>query len=1522
MPYSGSGNYNVTSGPGGSVDISTGLDARGDLTFTGGTYTVNANLISGLYVGAETAFTSLLRLDQGTRVTFTPSAGQGATALVGVRLDAQAQGSGDLAGDLVSASLEVLNGSRLEIGYTAPANGSGANLYNSFLVGNGLGTLGQITVAGTGSQLIASGTAPGINLGLNGGYGALGVLDGARASTLGLSAGASGGLGQVYVAGTGAELVISSASGQYLDRSGQTGSATFGSAAGPGQPAGEGHLGIAGGGTVRIENVHNQTDTPVIRFGRDNGSDGSGLITGLGSALLVTQKGAQGDDYAGGATLNIGEGGHGDVLVQDRGSIIVSGDRARLNVATGRYSGGTPDVTAERSQLSITGGADVLVDSGAFGGTSGPLGSRVSDGRGAQLTIAGGQETRGIVVVSGAGSTLTVTSSSDAVEDDATGEIVIGNLGDGILRVTNGGSVAAKNIELGRALLETGQIIAAGSGRLEIFSGGQVVAVATENGAYRGVQAGEAAGSTGTITVDGSGSALISTGGAGRIRLGNSGEGSLSVTGGATAAALFFEAGRLNGGSGEISVSGTGSRLIASDVYGRLAANDGQAGLIRLGREAGSTGSLTVTDGGRVDVSNAVGSRREQPSVVVGTETGSTGTLYVGGTGSSLNISLDGASNDSYAPGSDLYYGPRLRLGQRGGEGTVTVAQNARINLTGENAELWVGEGAEGFASAESSVTIKGGGRIDLVSVGGQSASSVIIGRNQQGDGRLTVFGADSSLIIRSDNLDNEAGEGISGGASLVVGQLGQGDLIVRDGLVRINGTDDAFPSLVVGRGADDGSVEVTGTARVTGGMVTVSGTNRDGTSETDFGEAGRITVGLHAGATGRLTIEAGGLVRNSSVNSVTTIAVEAGSTGTVELRDAGSRLDAGVLLTVGAQVDLSTLDQDGLPALLTEGGEGRVDIGAGATVSAGTAVFGGNGTLAGAGTLEADLDLFGTLSPGGAGTVATLTHDGDLTLRAGAVLELDINAFTMNGGDRISTTADLDFDFSEIELDVRLGPGVGEVPGQVLIIETTGSITPFDIDLRAVDNKLYQLRSVEGMGVFLALQGLVIEGSAGDDVQTGGSGDDTFRASLGADRIDGRGGIDTVDYSGAVAVTVNLNTGETAGDPAAGDSFASIENLIGSNFEDRLTGDDRANRIEGGARSDTLNGGRGADELLGETGDDQILGGIGNDLIYGGAGSDTVDGGQGADMIFGEDGNDVLHGNLNADSLYGGNGNDMLSGGAQADLLKGQSGNDHLDTGAGSDHAQGGFGNDTLIGRGGSDTLDGGAGDDTLFGGANADTLIGGVGADRMEGGTGRDIAAYTTAAEAVTVDLAGIEAQTGEAEGDSYVDIEDLRGGAFNDTLFGDSGSNVLEGGDGGDRISGREGADTLFGGAGVDQLRGNEGLDRLTGGEGRDFFIFSDASESGVGVGNRDVITDFNSGEVLGLNGIDADTTTSGNGVFSFIGTSGFSNTAGELRFSKSGANNMTLLSADLDGNGTVDFQIELTGVIDLTESDFIL
>jgi Ca2+-binding RTX toxin-like protein len=80
-----------------------------------------------------------------------------------------------------------------------------------------------------------------------------------------------------------------------------------------------------------------------------------------------------------------------------------------------------------------------------------------------------------------------------------------------------------------------------------------------------------------------------------------------------------------------------------------------------------------------------------------------------------------------------------------------------------------------------------------------------------------------------------------------------------------------------------------------------------------------------------------------------------------------------------------------------------------------------------------------------------------------------------------------------------------------------------------------------------------------------------------------------------------------------------------------------------------------------------------------------------------------------------------------------------------------------------------------------------------------------YSYYDQAVTVNLAdGIAPGINDGEETGISSIENITGSAFDDTLIGDDGSNIIKGGSGDDTIDGRAGDDILEGGDGNDDLQ----------------------------------------------------------------------------------------------------------------------
>jgi len=293
---------------------------------------------------------------------------------------------------------------------------------------------------------------------------------------------------------------------------------------------------------------------------------------------------------------------------------------------------------------------------------------------------------------------------------------------------------------------------------------------------------------------------------------------------------------------------------------------------------------------------------------------------------------------------------------------------------------------------------------------------------------------------------------------------------------------------------------------------------------------------------------------------------------------------------------------------------------------------------------------------------------------------------------------------------------------------------------------------------------------------------------------------------------------------------------INGTTGNDTLTG---SNNSGGDGGYDSISGGDGNDSISGLSDDDTLVGGNGNDSLVGGSGADSMDGG--AD-------NDTFTGDTGGDTIVGGTGTDTLDYSAFAtnltvSLPSTTAGTGTINDGGTADSFSSievfllGSGGDTFTGKTGTgsqaDSVSGGSGADSLLGGDGNDTLDGGLGNDTIngEGGTA-DYVSFASAASGITVNLA---TATGQATGqgtDTIVNIENVLGSGFDDTITGNGSANTIQGGAGADSINGAAGNDSIDGGAGNDTIDGGGNNDTIDGGADTDTLTYA-AFGAGVSV-----------------------------------------------------------------------------------------
>lgn len=249
-----------------------------------------------------------------------------------------------------------------------------------------------------------------------------------------------------------------------------------------------------------------------------------------------------------------------------------------------------------------------------------------------------------------------------------------------------------------------------------------------------------------------------------------------------------------------------------------------------------------------------------------------------------------------------------------------------------------------------------------------------------------------------------------------------------------------------------------------------------------------------------------------------------------------------------------------------------------------------------------------------------------------------------------------------------------------------------------------------------------VLAGSKKAEVLLGGDGNDLLQGGGGLDTLNGGAGRDTASYADS-ATKVRVDLSLTGSQPRAGkDTLISIEDVIGSNFDDILLGTDGDNTLDGGLGNDTVsyeNASDGVRVSLNNTGV-QVTDGAGWDKLIS------------IENLTGSNYDDVLSGNLGDNVIIGGDGVDLvLYGHATSGVTVDLSRTTAQDTG--------GAGRDTLRqiedvnGTNFADRLTGSAVANEIRGGGGNDIITGGRGADRLFGNDGADTFVYLAQNESI---------------------------------------------------------------------------------------------------------------------------------------------------------------------------------------------
>ena len=588
--------------------------------------------------------------------------------------------------------------------------------------------------------------------------------------------------------------------------------------------------------------------------------------------------------------------------------------------------------------------------SGGSSATTAYIGYMTGNGN---LAIDGGSKvsarTAYLGNLAGLTGTVSVTGSGSAFNPRT---LYVGNSGTGNISIANAGSVSTgSGAFLGYNAGSTGTVTVdgtgsgfynsyplyvgySGTGSISVTNGGTLTSAPSIGaGAYLGYNTG----STGSVTIDGTGSKWTNTG---SLIIGGSGAGTLNITNGSSVSAtgtttvgtqgvINFGAngGTLTTGSlyaGAPQLSGTGTITTSGIVGDMNIVFDASHGTsqsfavngVTLNLNLSSSGALGVGYLGSGTLGISGGVNIASNTGYLGYNTGSTGTATVTGSGSAwtnsgtLYVGNSGTGSLSVTNGGSVASSVAYLGYNTGSTGTVTVdgAGSKWTNSGTNSGNLTIGGSGTGTLNITngSAVTATGVttvgvlGTVNFGSSGGtlntgllNAASSQFSGTgtvithgwlgdanlefNGQGKSTLTLAtwkGANQNVTV---NLDLSGSGGIVG--DLAVGYQNSGSLALKNGATATTG------SAYIGYNAGS-----TGTATVTGpgSTWTIANVGPNG---------GAINVGSYG--TGSLSVTNGGVVTGPSGTSLY-IGRYAGSTGTVTVDGAGSQLNPGTAFIIG----------------------------------------------------------------------------------------------------------------------------------------------------------------------------------------------------------------------------------------------------------------------------------------------------------------------------------------------------------------------------------------------------------------------------------------------------------------------------------------------------------------------------------------------------------------------------------------------------------------------------------------------
>jgi len=724
--------------------------------------------------------------------------------------------------------------------------------------------------------------------------------------------------------------------------------------------AAELNVGVANTGTLRIVSGGDiLANTSYI--GNSSGADGTIIVNGGGSRLVLTN------------SISVGNGGKGLLDINAGGT--VSNTYGKIGVLNG--SEGSVSVAGATSAW--TNANDVLVGESGTGTLGVYTGATVTSQQGFLGYNGTGN---GTTYVDGVGSNWTLQSY-----------LFVGYFGTAELNITSGGTVqtapastAASSAFIGHMLGSAGTVNVNGVGStwamkndLNVGEQGEgtlnISNKGTVTNAYGTI--GNYASGTGSVTINGAGSSWTS---ANDLSVGKAGTGDLMV----------IEGGLVESNSGYIGFSATGQGEVTIDGVGSQWNN---SAALHVGY--GGTGILHITSGGVVTSTDGF----------VGEDSGEAGapggTVNLNGTGSAWQLSGDLAVGDAGVGVINITAGSSVdntdaTLG-------VETTGNGEVNVLGGDT-LWTTRGVLTVGGA-------GSGKVNVTTGATATASTATIGDAATGTGEVNVTGENTQWQVTNATVIGGEGQGklnvtLGGQATTGTATLGEAEGSYGEVNVANDGTLwDVDGALTVGS-AGEGLLSMTGGNVESGSTVLGSLSGGTGTATLLSGtwtNLGTLTVG--AEGTGTLNLNGNGVLRVGATGTGTVVLAESvDSTGTLNIGagDTVGTLQAATV-TGGAGTAVVNFNHVGTvtfsPTLagslsVTKSGSGQLVLDdantytgdtqindgtllvsntSGSATGSGKVAIGHLGTLIGDGLITGEVDINGIISPGDK-NIATLS--------------------------------------------------------------------------------------------------------------------------------------------------------------------------------------------------------------------------------------------------------------------------------------------------------------------------------------------------------------------------------------------------------------------------------------------------------------------------------------------------------------------------------------------------------------------